>query len=119
MALAFAAALWVIYAGAVHAIAGHYAGSSSPEDWSRAARMEPANGENWYRMGRYRQLDFDHSDIPVAISDYQRAVELNPESSFYKLDLASALEMAGKNAEAEQYFRAAQKNYPMFWRIPT
>ena len=108
-----AAATWLISAGMIHALAGHYGASSNPDDWLRASRIEPANGENWYRLGRYRQLDFDHADIPLAISYYHRAVQLNPQSAFYKLDLASALEMSGNNAEAEKYFRDAQKNYPI------
>jgi tetratricopeptide (TPR) repeat protein len=113
MAFAFVVAVWMIYAGFSHAVAGHYGASTNPAEWLRAAQVEPSNAENWYRVGRYRQLDFDRSDIPLAISYYRRAVQLDPESSFYKLDLASALEMAGKNAEAEQFFRAAQQNYPI------
>ena len=111
--IAVAAAAWLCYAGLKHGIAGHYGASSNPDDWSVASRIEPANGENWYRLGRYRQLDFEHADVPLAISFYRRAVQLNPRSAFYKLDLASALEMAGNNAEADQYFRAAQQNYPI------
>ena len=52
-------------------------------------------------------------DLPLAISYYRRAVQLNPRSAFYKLDLASALEMSGDDAEAEKYYRAAQENYPI------
>jgi tetratricopeptide (TPR) repeat protein len=113
MAIAIVAAGWLCYAGVMHGLAGHYAASSSPEDWSRASRIEPANGENWYRLGRYRHLDFDQPDVPLAISYYRRAVQLNPHSAFYKLDLASALEISGEDAEAEKYYRAAQENYPI------
>jgi hypothetical protein len=112
-AVAIAAGAWMCYAGVIHGLAGHYAASLNADDWARASRVEPANPENWYRLGRYRQLDFDHSDIPLAISFYRRAVQLNPRSAFYKLDLASALEMSGDNAEADQYYRAAQENYPI------
>ena len=113
IAIAIAAGAWLCYAGVKHGLAGHYALSSNPEDWARAARIEPANGENWYRLGRYFQLDFDHADIPLAISDYRRAVQLNPRSPYYKLDLASALEMAGDIGEADQFFRAAQADDPI------
>ncbi len=113
MVIAVAAGAWLCYAGAKHGLAGHYAASTNPEDWERAARIEPADGESWYRLGRYRQLDFDHADVPLAISYYRRAVQLNPRSPYYKLDLATALEMAGNNEEADQYFRAAQANYPI------
>jgi tetratricopeptide (TPR) repeat protein len=113
MALAVAAAAWLCYSGVNHALARHYRASSNPDDWQRASKIEPSNAENWYREGRYRQLDFDHSDLPLAISYYQRAVQLDPRSPFYKLDLASAMEMNGNDAEAEKYFRGAQDNYPI------
>src|SRR6266478_1374994 len=96
-------------AAVTNAVAEHWAASSNPEQWLRAARLEPSNAENWYRLGRYRQLDFEHSDIPLAITFYRRAVELDPHSPYYKLDLASALEMNGDDAEAEKDFRAAQE----------
>jgi tetratricopeptide (TPR) repeat protein len=111
--LVVAAAVWLCYGGVKHALASHYGASSSSSDWPRAAEIEPSSAENWYRLGRYRQLDFDHPDLKLAISYYRRAVELDPPSPFYKLDLATALEMAGDNAEAEKYFRAAQANYPI------
>jgi hypothetical protein len=111
--IAVAAAIWLCYAGVKHGIAGHFAASSDANDWSRALRVEPANPENWYRLGRYYQLDFEHADLSLAISDYRRAVQLNPRSAFYKLDLASALEMSGDIAEADQYYREAQADYPI------
>lgn len=111
--IAVAVAAWLCYAGVKHGLASHYAASSDPDNWSRAAQIEPANGENWYRLGRYRQLDFEHADIPLAISYYRRAVQLNPRSPYYKLDLAGALEMSGNLGEADQYFRAAQADYPI------
>jgi tetratricopeptide (TPR) repeat protein len=113
IALAVAVVAWLSYAGVNHSLASHYGASSNPDDWARASQIEPANAENWYRLGRYRQLDFDHSDLPLAVSYYRRAVQLDPRSAFYKLDLASALEMTGNDAEVEKYFRAAQQNYPI------
>jgi hypothetical protein len=110
---AVVAATWLCYAGVRHGLAGHYGASLNPDDWSRASHIEPGDAGNWYRLGRYRQLDFDHADTPLAISFYRRAVQLNPRSAFYKLDLASALEMSGNNAEAEKYYRGAQQNYPI------
>ncbi|HEV2523234.1 MAG TPA: tetratricopeptide repeat protein [Candidatus Acidoferrales bacterium] len=112
-AIAIVAAAWFCYAGAKHELASHLLASANPENWERAARIEPDNPDTWYRLGRFRQLDFDHADFPLAISYYQRAVQLNPPSPYYKLDLASTLEMSGQNEEAERYFRAAQKGYPI------
>jgi tetratricopeptide (TPR) repeat protein len=111
--IAIAAALWFFYSGGKHALASHYALSSSPENWERATRIEPDNPETWYRLARYRQLDFDNANIPLSISDYQRAVKLNSHSPYYKLDLAGAFEMAGNAAEADNNFRAAQAAYPI------
>ena len=113
VALAVAAAAWLFYGGVKHGIASHYGASSDSNDWPRAAQIEPSSAENWYRLGRYRQLDFDHSDLQLAISYYRRAVQLDPPSAFYKLDLATALETVGNDLEAEKYFRAAQANYPI------
>ena len=113
VAVAIAAAIWISYAGVKHAVAGHFAGSSSADDWLRAAQIEPGDSEHWYQLGRFRQLDFDHTDLPLALTYYRRAIELNPYSPFYKLDLASTLEMAGQNGEADKYFQAAQHDYPI------
>jgi tetratricopeptide (TPR) repeat protein len=111
--LAALAAVWMCSTAAIHVLASHYMASANYEDWDRASRLEPGSPEIWYQLGRFHQLDFDHSDVPQAISDYQRAVRLNPHSPYYKLDLASALEMAGRNGEADRYFRAAQADYPI------
>jgi tetratricopeptide (TPR) repeat protein len=113
LAVTCAGAAWLAYAGVKHEIAHHYASSSNPDDWVRAAAIEPANADIWYALGRYRQLDFDHLDLPAAISYYQRAVQADPNSPFYKLDLASTLELTGDAAGAEKYFRAAQANFPI------
>lgn len=111
--IAVAAALWLSSAGGKHALASHYAASSNFQDWERATRIEPDNPEIWYRLGRFRQLDFDNEDLPLAISYYQRAIQINPRSPYYKLDLASAEETAGNSDEADRDFRAAQAAYPI------
>lgn len=111
--IATLAAVWFCYSGAKHELASHYAASANSEDWDRATRIEPDNPAIWYQLGRFRQLDFDHTDIPLSISDYKRAVQLNSHSPYYKLDLATALEMSGNNEEADRYFRAAQAGYPI------
>jgi tetratricopeptide (TPR) repeat protein len=111
--VAIAAAVWLCYAGGKHALASHYALSTSPDNWERATHIEPDNPETWYRLARYHQLDFDNTDIPLSIADYQRAIRLNPRSPYYKLDLAGTYEMAGNDAEADNSFRAAQAAYPI------
>jgi tetratricopeptide (TPR) repeat protein len=111
--IAVVAAIWLSYAGGRHELASHYARSSNSENWERATRVEPDNPELWYRLGRFRHLDFDNADVPSAINDYRRAVQLNPRSPYYKLDLADALEIAGQESEADASFRAAQSAYPI------
>ncbi len=112
-AIAILAAVWFCYAGGKHALASHYAGPSNLDGLKRASLIEPDNAEIWYRLGRLRQLDFDNADIPMAISYYQRAEKLNPRSPYYKIDLASAYEMAGNMGEADSEFRAARAAYPI------
>jgi tetratricopeptide (TPR) repeat protein len=112
-AISMVAAVWFCYAGSRHALAYHFASSPNYENWERASRIEPDNPEIWYRLGRYRQLDFDNADLPLSVSYYQRAIRLNPRSPYYKLDLAGAYEMAGSNDQADNNFRAAQAAYPI------
>jgi tetratricopeptide (TPR) repeat protein len=124
---------WLIFVGialgagtlassaARHELAAHWAASSNPEIWLRAAQSEPANAKLWYQLGRYRQLDFQRSDLPLAISYYQRATLINPRSSSYWMDLASAYETTGNVSQAEQAFREARRLYPISaeaaWRL--
>lgn len=99
--------------GARHAIAAHWAGSADPAQWLRAAESEPSNGDRWYELARYRQLDFQHSDLPLALNYYRRATSLNPGSPFYWMDFAGAYESAGDAVDAEQAFRKARELYPI------
>ena len=77
--------------GGKHALAMYWAHSSDPQDWQRAAKLEPSNAEHWYMLGRYWQLDFENEDLPLAISYYRRAIALDPQSPYYWLDLALSL----------------------------
>jgi tetratricopeptide (TPR) repeat protein len=103
----------LVFFGCRRAIAESWAGSQDPQKWLRAAQWEPANAENWYRLGRYRQLDFENSDLPQAISYYQRATAVDPLPARYWLDLAEAYETAGEDAQADFAFRKAQLDYPI------
>lgn len=104
-----------------HALAAHWAASPDPEMWLRAAKREPINAELWDQLGRYRQLNFEHSDLPLAISYYRLATSINPGSASYWMDLASAYESAGDTEQAEQAFRKAREAYPISaeaaWRL--
>lgn len=104
-----------------YALAAHWAATPDPAMWLRAAQREPLNAEHWYQLGRYRQLDFEHADLPLAISYYQRATSINPGSPIYWMDLAGAYETAGDIPQAEQAFRKARDLYPISaeaaWRL--
>ena len=117
----FIVAALLVFAGVRHAIAEHFAGTDDASQWLRAAQLEPANPENWYRLGRYRQLDFESSDLTQAISYYQRATTIDPRPARYWLDLAEAYETAGNISQAETAFRQAQREYPISadvaWRL--
>ena len=101
------------FAAVRHGVAEHWARSTDPDQWLRAAQLEPSNADNWYRLGRYRQLDFEGSDINKAVSYYERATAIDPASPHYWMDLGSAYEAVGKPELAENAFRKAQQNYPI------
>src|SRR3954464_15662195 len=66
-----------------HGLADYWARSAEIPGWERAAAWEPDNAENWHRLGRYYQTDFEHSDLKQAIFNYQRATSLSPGSAEY------------------------------------
>ena len=94
-------------------MAAHWARYGQLDQWLHAAAWEPDNPEHWYRLGRYYQIDFENSDLPRAISYYQRATAIAPGSAEYWLDLAEAKETVLQLAEAERAFRKAQQAYPL------
>lgn len=104
---------WLAVEAGRQALADLWAGSASPGDWERAARLEPGNAEHWARLGRYRQWDFTNGDLAQAADSYRRAVALNPTSPFHWMSLASAYEMQGDAARARQAFEQARRNYPI------
>jgi hypothetical protein len=94
-------------------LADEWAQSSQPENWLRAADLEPGNAENWYRLGRYRQLDFEHMDPALAISYYRRALAIDPRSALFWMDLAATYEMVGEPTRAREAFEKAESVYPI------
>ena len=109
----FLASATLTVGAAKYAVADQWAQSANPALWLRAAKLEPSNADNWYRLGRYRQFDFENVDLPLAISYYERATAVDPGSSPYWMDLGSAYEMVGNVAAADLAFRNAQKQYPV------
>src|SRR3954470_9231532 len=96
-----------------HGLADYWARSADVPHWERATAWEPDNGENWHRLGRYYQTDFEHADLQRAIFNYGRATSLSPRSAEYWLDLAEAKETAMQLKDAEQDFNKAHEMYPI------
>jgi tetratricopeptide (TPR) repeat protein len=92
--------------------ADHLAGSSEPNDWIRAAQLEPGNGEYWYKIGFNREWDLNNADAPQVLSYLLRAVTLDPRSANYWMALAGAYESAGKLPEARDAYHKALASYP-------
>jgi tetratricopeptide (TPR) repeat protein len=78
----------------------------------RGAALVPGNGEAWDRAGHFRQYDLANPDPAGAIADYERAVQDDPLSAHYWMDLASAREETGDIARAREAFKHARAVYP-------
>ncbi len=94
-------------------LASRLSASSSPQRWLQAAHLVPGNAEYWMHLARYRQWDFDGSDLPLARHYYQKAVAIDPRSSRDWMELAGAYEQAGDPSAARQAFQRAVSLYPL------
>jgi hypothetical protein len=86
--------------------------SGQLDKMERGVQLEPANAEAWDRLGRQNEWDLADPDPAKAVSDFSRAVETNPLSAHYWMDLASAYELSGDSARARQAFEKAKAVYP-------
>jgi tetratricopeptide (TPR) repeat protein len=96
-----------------NALAAHYAAWQTADGFERATRLEPANAQNWYLLGRYWQYNLEEPDAPRAIRAYLSALSLNRDSADTWLDLAAAYESEGNITEARDAFVHAKKAYPL------
>jgi tetratricopeptide (TPR) repeat protein len=112
IAASFAAGLFLSYFSVRNALAAHYAGLQTGAGYERAVRLEPADPQNWYLLGRYWQYNLEDPDTARAIRSYLTALSLNPLSSETWLDLAAAYESEGNLAAARDAFLHAKKVYP-------
>src|SRR5437899_11625051 len=108
-----AAAGALSYSGAKIALASHYAARETSEGLGRATQLEPINAQHWYFLGRYWQYNFDQPDLTLAVSNYQRALALDPRSANSWMDLADAHEELGEMMKAREAFQQAQEAYPI------
>lgn len=99
-----AARLWVAY---------HRIHSTRLEVIERGAALEPGNAEAWDLLGRYRQLDFTNADPQQELADYQRAVQDDPLSATFWMNLAGAYEANGDLSGAQNAFESARSVYPL------
>src|ERR1700676_798693 len=76
-------------------LADHRLHSDRLDVMERGVALEPGNAAAWDNLGHRRQFDLANSDPAGALADYQRAVERNPLSAHYWMDLAGAYEDAG------------------------
>lgn len=78
----------------------------------KSVALVPGNAEAWDRLGRVHLLSFTSPDVPQAISDFRRAVTIDPLSEKYWMDLASAYDAGGNGEEAQEAYVEAHKAYP-------
>lgn len=109
---AFAVAAILIFQGSEIWLADHRVNSGKPEQMERGAALLPGNADAWDLLGRFYQWDFMNSDMSRAIVNYQKAVQRNPLSAHYWMDLASAYEATGDDADAQQAFERGKAVYP-------
>jgi tetratricopeptide (TPR) repeat protein len=107
-----AATLIAVQAGELW-LADHRIESQQLETMEKGAALVPGNADAWDRLGRFRQWSFADPDPSEAIADYQKAIGKNPLSSNYWMDLASADEAAGDNAQARESYLRAKTIYPI------
>lgn len=110
---ALALAAVVIFQASEVGLADHWVHSSDPIEIERGARLIPGDGEGWDLIGHAREWDIRTSDPAGAIQDYQRAVNDDPRSAHYWMDLASAYEAAGDSSRARDAFEHAKSVYPL------
>jgi tetratricopeptide (TPR) repeat protein len=113
VAVSLALALFLSYFSIRNAFASYYAGMQTVEGFERAVRLEPADAQNWYLLGRYWQYNLEDPDAARAIRSYLSALSFNPASSETWLDLATAYESEGNLVAARDAFLRAKKVYPL------
>jgi tetratricopeptide (TPR) repeat protein len=93
-------------------LASHWLDSEKVTLMERGAALVPGDGSAWDRLGRLHQWDFMDSDLPSAIADYWKAVQDDPRSAHFWMDLASAYETSGDETRARDAYLHAKSVYP-------
>jgi hypothetical protein len=108
-----AVAAILIWQASVLWLARHRLESGNLALMMRGIALTPGDGAGWDRIGQLRQSDFANLNIPEAIKAYQEAVTVDPHSPHYWLDLATADEVAGENARAQDAYARAKAASPL------
>ncbi|MGB8541374.1 MAG: hypothetical protein WCD49_07020 [Candidatus Acidiferrales bacterium] len=94
-------------------IADHRINSDNLNAIQRGAALEPGNAAAWDTLGRFQQLDFVAGDPHEAIKAFQKAIQDDPLSSYYWMNLAGAYESVGDISHARDAFSHARQVYPL------
>ena len=113
LAFALAAAALLSYQAGRLWLADYRIRSTRLEMIERGVALEPGNAAAWDLLGRHRQLDFANADPVEALADYQRAVQDDPLSATFWMNLAGAYEANGDLAGARHAFEQARSVYPL------
>ena len=111
--LAFALAAVLTFFSARNARAAYQGGLGTRAGYEAAAILEPANPENWYLLGRYWQYTLADPDPALAISNFRRALALNPRYADAWLDLGTVYESEGDFPAARDAYLQARDAYPV------
>ncbi len=108
-----AVAALLIWQASVLWLARHRLESGNLALMMRGIGLTPGDGAGWDRIGQLRQSDFANLNIPKAIAAYRKAVTVDPRSPHYWMDLATAYEVAGDNARAQDAYAHAKAASPL------
>jgi tetratricopeptide (TPR) repeat protein len=108
-----AAASLVCFQAGKFWLADHRVESQNLEMIVRGVALVPGNADAWDRLGRYRQYSFGEPDPSEAIADFKSAVEKDPYSANYWMDLATSYEAADDNSHAREAYLRARDAYPI------
>jgi Tfp pilus assembly protein PilF len=113
LVLALAAGALISYQATRLWLADYRIHSTRLEVIERGVVLEPGNAAAWDLLGRHRQLDFANADPLQVITDYQRAVQDDPLSANFCMNLAAAYEANGDLRGAQRAFEQARFVYPL------
>jgi tetratricopeptide (TPR) repeat protein len=111
--VSIAVAAILIWQASVLWLARHRLESGNLTLMMRGIALTPGDGAGWDRIGQLRQSNYVNSNISEAIKAYRKAVVADPRSPHYWLDLATAYEVAGDNARAQDAFAHAKAASPL------